>query len=650
MKRLSFILLGLALLLFITAGSFWYYKTDSPSPLYAFASDRTGNGDIFLIDATGKLHQITQAPEADWDPIWHPNGRSLAFTSHRTGDSDIWVIADLETDFLRKTPFLPPKKPYNLTNHPAWDYSPTWSPSGQSIAFVSERDGDPEIFVQHLEETTAIQLTFNEEMDRLPIWSPDGKSIAFAAVRDGVEQIHRIRPDGTDEQIVTPTPLKGTSPAWSPDSQRLAFIGWDDAGRPGIYIIGPESHQLEQLYQSDAMLSSLSWSPNGDWLTFTLWEEENQELFALPITGGSPTRLSYDQAWDDFLVLNPQVDFTPPAKDRLAQTASAAQPAFAPQFAAGVNIADLSKAYLVNGLGFNWAKSYVNWATVEPQPGQYQWADPDNIVRAFSDQDLKILMRINGTPAWNRPANSHYTHPPVDLAHFAEFITQVAQRYKGQVAAYEIWNEPNLDYEWGYQSPDPAAYTELLQVAYTAIKQVDPEAIVIGGGLSTTGEGSPTAYGDLAFLQAMYDADAKGYFDAFGSHPYSFGHNPDIVNPYGLSFSRVTEQHAIMTANGDGETPIWITETGWVLQTSWHLDEHEAIGVTEMEQAEYVARAYQKAAQEWPFVEGLFLFNLDFSTVAWYPSAEPMRWYAILNPDGTPRPAYTALRNMRSTD
>jgi hypothetical protein len=80
------------------------------------------------------------------------------------------------------------------------------------------------------------------------------------------------------------------------------------------------------------------------------------------------------------------------------------------------------------------------------------------------------------------------------------------------------------------------------------------------------------------------------------------------------------------------------------LQTSWDLGEHQTSGVTEAQQSDYLARAYTKAAREWPFVKALFLFNLDFSTVPWYPANEPMRWYAILNPDRTPRPAYTTLR------
>jgi hypothetical protein len=146
-------------------------------------------------------------------------------------------------------------------------------------------------------------------------------------------------------------------------------------------------------------------------------------------------------------------------------------------------------------------------------------------------------------------------------------------------------------------------------------------------------------------MQQMYNAGAKGYFDAFGSHPYAYGLAPDQSHPDGLSFDRVADQYEVMVANGDADTPIWITEVGWVLQTHWDLGEHASIGVTQAQQAQYMTQAYTMVQTEWPFVQALFLFNLDFSTVPWYPATEPMRWYAILNPDRTPRPAYTSLRH-----
>ncbi len=625
---------GLLILLTLltSLGLYYYYDVPQIRPsLYAFASDREGNGDIFIMEANKQLRNLTQNPSADWNPIWSPDGKMVAFTSHRSGNSDIWrVSADGRT---------PPR---NLTHHPAWDYSPTWSPSGQTLAFVSERDGDAEIFVQNIIGNTALQLTFNDTVDHLPTWSPDGKYIAFSAVRDGLERIHRIRFDGTDEQIITPQ-IQGTSPAWSLDSNRLAFIGWKNEEQIAIYILGTGENNLTQLYQSNGWIGSLHWSADGQWLTFTSWQSGNHEVYALPSTGCLPRRLTTNIAWDDFLVMNPIAHFTMTLEENAAQPLPTRKTASNSDVAKGISLADLSKAYLINDLGFTWGKGFVNWATVEPERGKFRWVDADNIVKALGDQKIKILMRVHGTPNWARPSGKIESYPPDDLTHFGEFMSALATRYQGQVAAYEIWNEPNLTYEWGNQSPNPTAYTAMLQTAYVAIKQADPAALVIGGGLATTGQGSPTAYGDLAFLQGMYEAGAKGYFDAFGSHAYTFGNSPDIIDPNGLSLSRVAEQHQIMQANGDGDTPIWITETGNAIKTHWDLGIHNVGGVTEEQQAETIAQIYQTVPHKWPFVKAIFLFNLDFSTVSWYPANEQMRWYAILNPDRTPRPAYIKL-------
>ena len=100
-----------------------------------------------------------------------------------------------------------------------------------------------------------------------------------------------------------------------------------------------------------------------------------------------------------------------------------------------------------------------------------------------------------------------------------------------------------------------------------------------------------------------------------------------------------------MVAAGDQASPLWITETGWpVKMPGWDLGEHAPWALDFAIQADYYAALPETVAREWPFVAALFPFNLDFSTVAWYPAGEQMRAYALLNPDGSPRPAYTALR------
>jgi hypothetical protein len=610
--------------------------TPTPTPALPasllFSSDRSGNGEIYLLAADGTLTNVSNDPASDWDACWAPDGKQVAYTSHRTGDSEVFIQNAAAGNAV------------NLTRHPAYDYSPAWSPDGRQIAFISERDGNPELYVQGLDGGPARRLTNNDGQDRLPAWSPDGQYIAFAGVREGVEEIHVITATGEGERIVTAWPLKGTAPAWSPDGQHIAFVGWDEENEPGIYALEVGDGSIKQLYRASEWTGSLSWTPGGDYILYTSWETGNHEIYALPAGGGGPLRLTADPAWDDFPAARPGLPLALPALPALP---AQAQPPDG-SFGYGVNMADLSTAYLVKDMGFNWAKGYVNWETVEPEQGNFRWVDPDNVVDAYGGHGLKILLRVHGTPAWARPPDTHFSHPPSDPADFGAFMAALAARYKGRVAAYEVWNEENLNYEWGYRQPDPAEYVPLLKAAYEAVKAVDPAALVLVGGLATTGDGSETAVGDLKYLQGIYDAGGRDYFDVLASHPYAYGRSPDEEDPWGLSMSRVVAQHYVMQQNGDRDKPVWITEVGWVLHSSWDLGEHAKIAVAEEQQADYLARAYEKAQQEWPWVQAIYLFNLDFSVAPWYGAGEPMRWYAIINPDHTPRPAYTRLRMMRA--
>ncbi|MEM7031893.1 MAG: cellulase family glycosylhydrolase [Chloroflexota bacterium] len=596
-----------------------------------FASDRAGNGDIFILDSWGKLTNVTQSPEGDWAPTWSPDGSTLAYTSHQNDQADI-VLRNTTSGALT-----------NLTQHPAWDYAPTWSPDGRQIAFVSERDGEAELFTQAIGETEATQRTFNNYPDRMPSWSPDGGKIAFAAVVAGREQLYVLDlVTGNIRPLLWTADLNGTRPVWSPSGNAVAFVGWKNQQEIGLYLFDLNSKAIHPLYINDQWIGSLSWSGDEEWILFTGRKNGNHELMSLHVDTRRVRTLTHHSAWDDFPVLHPSDSFHP---SRLT-VVKATKPHRS--FGYGVNLADLSNAYLIQDIGFNYIKGYVNWATVEEQPGQFRWADPDNILRAAQGADAKILLRIHGVPVWARPSNTSLSHPPISLDDFATFMQAIGQRYRGQVAAYEIWNEPNLNYEWGYRDPSPSEYTALLKTAYQALKAVDPDVLVISAGIAPTGNGNPPeSLGVVAFTEGMYAAGAKGYFDALGSHPYSYGHAPDYAVPNEITFDQVAEQRAVMLRHDDGATPVWITEMGWVLQTDWDLGVYHNQGVSQFEQAQYLRRAYEKIEQEWPWIDAAFLFNLDFSTAPWYQADEQMRWFAILNPDRTPRPAYTALRLYR---
>jgi hypothetical protein len=247
------------------------------------------------------------------------------------------------------------------------------------------------------------------------------------------------------------------------------------------------------------------------------------------------------------------------------------------------------------------------------------------------------------------------------------YCAEVESYVSPYVDAYEIGNEPNLDWTWsegapGLENPNPYEYTAVLKRANECIKAVQPEALVIASGMATTGPFSPdlqhpaypTVWNDLLFIDAMYDAGAKGHFDALGSHPHGFAYSPAEAPSEansGLVFRRAEQQRAIMEAHGDEETPIWATEWGWLLEEPACQDEWVQEGrwwqvVPAELQASYVRGALEYATLYWPWMDVMFQFNLDFSTVPWYAPCEPMRYYAITNPDGSPRLAYLALRDM----
>lgn len=135
---------------------------------------------------------------------------------------------------------------------------------------------------------------------------------------------------------------------------------------------------------------------------------------------------------------------------------------------------------------------------------------------------------------------------------------RVAEHYRGQVSAWELWNEENIE---GFfrPSPDPVRYVALLKVGYTAVRTASPGAIVVLGGMAGNGVDMGFPGERRNFLQAVYDNGGKGYFDVLAIHPY--------VHPIGQGFTelaaRVRDTRAVLAANGEAAKPMWLMEIGW---------------------------------------------------------------------------------------
>ena len=317
---------------------------------------------------------------------------------------------------------------------------------------------------------------------------------------------------------------------------------------------------------------------------------------------------------------------------------------------------------LVNEMGFSWVKQRFEWRYIEPHvKGKYDWGEPDRIVEAIDKADLKVIARIDNQPKWTRDDESWPTPgPPQKLSDWGDFMGAMAERYKGRIQAYEIWNEPNLAREWGNQPPNPREYVEMLKVAHKAIKKADPDALVITAGLSPTTTTGRIAMPDLDFAKAMYAAGAKEYFDLLGVHAAGFKAPPELSpdeiardrrynNGEGAGgriygFRHVEDLRQVMVANGDASKRVAVLEFGWTSDPRpdspyhWHA-------VSEEEKADYLVRAFDLARKSWqPWIGAMTAIYI--ADPAWTKEHEQYYW-SITAPDGTVRPAYKALASIK---
>ncbi|MGC9468830.1 MAG: hypothetical protein ACP5HS_09570 [Anaerolineae bacterium] len=311
----------------------------------------------------------------------------------------------------------------------------------------------------------------------------------------------------------------------------------------------------------------------------------------------------------------------------------------------------------VREAGFDWFKYFVRWDEVDGNRDRvYTWDTVDWRLNEACENELNLLLRVErDTLTWAPIADHEMAAWEAffrDLAaHIAQYQTKCGIDYR---VALEVWNEPNLGFQWGNQPVDPTRYTEMVKRAYVGAKAGDPHSIVVAGSLAPTGgTADGFAVNDVTFLEAMYIAGLKGYFDAISIHNYGFGGPPEDKD-WGsgiLNFRRAEDIHATMVAHGDGDKPVWGTEFGWLLESAtcssyWHDIGFAWQQVTAAQQADYLSRAFAYAHANWPWMQVMIVSNLDFSVMPWYGECDPLRYFAVLEPDKTPRLAYTALAQM----
>lgn len=153
--------------------------------------------------------------------------------------------------------------------------------------------------------------------------------------------------------------------------------------------------------------------------------------------------------------------------------------------------ADDNLLHVADSGGFSWMIQLLEWREIEPVPGEHFWEYTDWLVRATDYYGLELVLRLDHAPEW---ALSPDDALPLDVAAYASFAGKVAARYRGQITAYVVWNEPNLAIEWKGRPPDPVGYVNLLCAADFAVHAADPDALVVSAGLAPTNHTDDSAH------------------------------------------------------------------------------------------------------------------------------------------------------------
>lgn len=335
-------------------------------------------------------------------------------------------------------------------------------------------------------------------------------------------------------------------------------------------------------------------------------------------------------------------------------------------FARGITIfiqdqAPASVIPQVTELPLEWVKIDVTWASIEPSSGMFDFVALDDVVNALNAARKRVLLTITGTPVWAR-SMTREDGPPDDFATFGTFTAALAGHFNGRVAAYQIWNEPNLRRQWSseFHAIDPAGYFELLRTAYAAIKSADGNTLVVSAGLAPTGyNDGVNALNDRLYLQSLYDLGLASTADAIAVHAVGFANPPDAEccqRPDGVSthfenrsfyFKNTLEDYrAIMEANGDTRS-LWVTKFGWGTSEDTATPGEGFVYVTYnslVEQATYIPGAFN-LARSLGYIGPMFLFN--FNGCQFGVERPEECYFSLLGPSGAPRAAFNTLRAMR---
>jgi len=389
--------------------------------------------------------------------------------------------------------------------------------------------------------------------------------------------------------------LTGTYPArvngrienWHYERPTRTFsIAFDTTDWPSgeTVIAVPEINYPEGLELLCAGLDGIECQPSHD---------EEQDTVIVPVSEELPGSYS--------VVISPAADHPMPI------------PGLSTHINIGLSPAQEQELQMEQDAGLRLVRTDFKWSKIEPEEGEFHFEKYDQMVENAASHDIEALALLDYSVGWAEAVPGDYS--TIDSGKFGQFAAAVATQYKGKIKYYEVWNEENLD-KFFKPEADPAKYGELLKAAYAGIKEADPEARVVFGGLNSIGVFTGTPWG--FFDQAVRaHPDLGNYFDALAIHPYTLAQSlaPEQENPGGDYIEMLQFVRQALGRFGLERKPVMITEIGWPACPCPPVEPVPFFpNVSYEEQAAYLARSF---------------------ILSWAAGIETYLWYDFIDSDGS---------------
>ena len=238
--------------------------------------------EIYMSDYDGaNARRITINRNLNINPNWSPDGRSIAYSSYRTGVPDI-LISNIYAGTME-----------NPTKGVGQNFLPMFSPDGTRMLFMSMRDGNSEIYLMNRDGSDVRRLTNNPAIDGSPTWSPTGTQVAFTSERTGTPQIYVMNVDGSGLRRVSSESYADRA-TWSPAPyNEIAYTARTGPGND-IKILNIASGETRQITFGEGTNESPVWAPNGRHLAFMSTRQGRSQIFTVDRDGRNLRQITRD--------------------------------------------------------------------------------------------------------------------------------------------------------------------------------------------------------------------------------------------------------------------------------------------------------------------------------------------------------------------